>query len=75
MVLVASDDLDVCRTIARRVVDVLSLPVEVDGTAHAVRASVGIAAGRWACGDDAVAAADAAMYRAKRSPEAVVIHP
>jgi diguanylate cyclase (GGDEF)-like protein len=54
-------------TVARRIIDVLSAPVALDGAEAFVRASVGIAVApaTWTDGDGLVRDADVAMYRAK----------
>ncbi len=61
------DDLDLLTTVARRLVDVISEPVNVGGTTAQVGASIGLVVASEACSepDSLVAAADAAMYRAK----------
>ena len=55
--------------VAERIFDALRAPIEIDGAAHAVGASVGLAladAGTTT-GDELLRHADEAMYIAKRS--------
>ena len=61
---------EVARQVAGRIIDAFALPVEVDGRAHLVRCSIGIASvsrdhGRPFDLHGAIKRADAALYRAK----------
>lgn len=66
VVVFAGVDLEQARTLTARVVESLNRPAEVGGTQFDLGASVGLAA-RFAggCADEVLAAADAALYRAK----------
>ena len=59
---------EVAVAIARRTIDVLQAPLQVEGVAYALTASVGVATSRTASdqSDLLVSAADHAMYQAKR---------
>lgn len=61
-------DADAALAVARRVAERLGAPHEVAGREVAVTSSIGVAVGPgFACGDSLVAAADTAMYAAKRA--------
>lgn len=64
-VVCATGDVDVVVALASRVVDALESGVEIDGVHHDIGVSVGVAVGVDPP-DELVAAADAALYEAKR---------
>lgn len=62
-----SSSADVAEQVARRIIEALERPVQIDGTDMIVTASIGIAqhTGTGESGDDLMRVADTAMYQAK----------
>ena len=66
-VLLAPATLKEARRIARRIVDTLAVPTEIDGHWLVVRCSVGVATGHGSTAAGLLRDADGAMYHAKQS--------